>query len=203
MLAGGRRLRCRTGALSMCTMVVVLILGACGGGSDSDGSSAGTTGRDGSSATTAPRGDGDGSGAAGNPCASVTDDEFTAMFGAEVEKGEPAGSSRRCTLSAAGNSSGQQFEFQNLTESSLSEGFEQTVGSLVGCGGASPEEVPDLGDRAVVDVSCLTPAGNGTLIVEHDGDVLGFYVRTGGAADVDPDEAKDALVAVATRWLER
>lgn len=185
--------------LGLGSLALVLVLSACGGDSSSDEQSAGTTTSEvGDGAADTGSGDSGSDDRASNPCATVTEEQFVAIFGSEVTMGEPAGSSENCSIIASGSSSGATISFQNLTGSGLATSFDESVANMGPCSG-EPEEVSGVGDRAAVDVSCFEQAGNAQLIAEVDGEVVGFYVSSGVPGEVDPGTVKDTLVEIASQ----
>jgi hypothetical protein len=187
--------------LGLVAITSVLVLGGCGGDDGPDEQSAAATTSPAGSTSTGSVGSGsDPEGSGEHPCATVTEEQFAAMMGPDLAMGEPAGSSTNCTLGAAGASAGQSFSFQNLTATGLATGFDEAVGNLAPCSGEA-EAVTDVGDGAVVDVSCLQQAGKATLLVEDGGEVLGFYLNNGMAEGVDPASVKETLIEVAARSL--
>lgn len=185
--------------LAVGSCALVLVLSACGGDDTSDEKSAGSsTSEAGSSASDTGNGDSGSGEGASNPCATVTEEQFVAIFGSEVTMGEAAGSSKNCSIIATGDSSGATISFQNLTDSGLATSYDESVANMGPCSG-EPEEVSGVGDRAAVDVSCFGKAGNAQLIAEVDGEVVGFYVSSGEPAGADPGTVKDTLIEIASQ----
>lgn len=185
--------------LGLGALAMVLVLSACGGEDASDDQSAGTTtSQVGDGAPDTGGGDSGSDDRASNPCATVTQEQFAAIFGSEVDMGEAAGSSTSCSILASGSSSGATISFQNLTGSGLAATFDESVANMGPCSG-EPEEVSGVGDRAAVDVSCFEQAGNAQLIAEFDGEVVAFYVSSGVPGEADPGTVKDTLIEIASQ----
>lgn len=130
-----------------------------------------------------------GSSGSSNPCEAVTQEQWEAMFGAGVTKGDASGGSDNCNILTSGSSPGHELA---LTDLALvgTESFDEALSFNAGCEGA-PAEL-DLGDRAVLDTSCLELVGTAFALVQ-DGDAILLVTLELGEPATDASAVADAF----------
>jgi hypothetical protein len=183
--------------LAALVVAPLVLLGACGGDDETEATPDATT------ETTAANGDqgnGDGPTMEGpaNPCDAVTQEQFAAIFGADSTKADASGTKDRCSVLTSGGIG--QIEMQNLATMGTTS-FDDAVATYQGCTPDSAKDV-EIGDKAVVDTSCLPQSGTAQVIVDDGGDILRISMNIGEPAQGDTTAVGDAFVDAATAIVD-
>ncbi len=189
-------------------------LGACGGSDGEDaaaGSGASTTAADGAAASTtagaaAEEGDKDDDSAsasksASNPCAVVTQKMWETMFGAGVTKSDASGGPDNCNVLTKGTSPGHEVSFTNFSANLPNTNYDAQLGYNPPCTDGPAKTITGVGDKAVVDTSCLKLSGRAWVITESGGDVFGIFFDAGEPAKTDAAAIESTLVGIAKEAL--
>ena len=169
---------------------------AAGRGSEADGEEAADAASTATSqAESACGGQGD------NPCAVVTEAQWQTLFGAGVKKSDASGGAASCNVLTSGASPGHEVELTNFSVNLSSTTFEDQLGYNAPCGSDPAEELTGVGERAVLDTSCLALTGRAWVIAEHDGDVYGLFMNAGEPSKADPAQVRAVLTTIATEAL--
>lgn len=150
---------------------------------------------------TAGGSDAAGGGAGDNPCAVVTEAQWETLFGAGVQKSDASGGKANCNVLTRGTSSGHEVELTNFSVNLANTTFEDQLGYNAPCGSEPAKELSGVGDRAVLDTSCLSLSGRAWVIAEHDGDVYGLFMDAGEPSKADPAQVATVLTTIATEAL--
>jgi len=134
-----------------------------------------------------------------NPCDTVTQEQWTAIFGEGVTKSDASGSVDNCNVLTSGSSPGHEISLANLASVGTTS-FDEAVAGYASCSG-SPTDV-DVADQAILDTSCLETAGSAWVIAEDGDDILLVYLSTGAPAEGDPAEIGDTLTEVAAGMVD-
>lgn len=190
----------RLAALTLTTLLLV----AAGCGSDDAESASSTTGAaaessDTSAATGAEGSEGSESagGGDGKPCEVVTQAQWETLFGAGVKKGDASTGKDNCNVLTSGASPGHEVEFTNFSASLPDTDFDAQLGFNGPCGADPAKSLSGVGDKAVIDTSCLALSGRAWVIAEQGGDVFGVFVNMGEPSKAAPADVEKVLSTIA------
>ena len=192
------------------TILATLLLAVAGCGSDDgDAGSSSTAAGPAAAETTAvaaggEQADADGeeaddgtSGGGDNPCEVVTQAQWETLFGAGVKKSDASGGKDNCNVLTSGSSPGHEVEFTNFSANLPNTDFDAQVGYNPPCGSEPAKALSGVGDKAVIDTSCLTLSGSAWVLAEQGGDVFGVFVNMGAPSKAPVAEVEQVLTTIA------
>ncbi len=97
----------------------------------------------------------------------------------------------------SGSSPGHEISFVNFSANLSNTTFDAQVGFNPPCGSAPAAELAGVGDRAVLDTSCVAISGRAWIIAEVDGDVVGLFFNAGEPAKTEAATVGTTLTTIA------